>query len=169
MNPRDDSMLHLTTDQTAQLLHAGLSQAMRPIDMLVDRLSDEDGAAWLEQSLRAILTDSELRLLQDNGVTIAEIAAIKLRAKQRAAGAPNHQEHLAAIACYCLAVARGLLSCDQLLSSRSGEEWAELFAGLAGDLPEPWRDMVSRAAERALNVEQNHGDPVISQQRRVRA
>jgi len=152
MNPREDAMLQLTTDQTAQLLHASLSQSLRPIDMLVDRLSEADGGAWLNRSLRQVLDASEIEMLGGTAVSEAAIAAVKSRAKRRLAAAPTHQEHVAALACYCLAVARGLVSCNRLLSSRSGEEWAELFADLAGELPPPWRETVSHAAELALTV-----------------
>lgn len=146
----NEAPLQLTTDQTAQLLAASLSQANRPIDVLVDRLSEPDGETWLSASLQRVLDARDIELLGGTSVSEAEIAAVKSRAKRQLAQATNYQEHVAALACYCLSVARGLVSCNRLLSSRSGEEWAEFFADLAAELPAPWRETVSRAAELAL-------------------
>lgn len=140
----------LSSDQAAGLLQVSLSETARPIDILLERLAEPKGGAWMMKSLSEQLDREELDLLRGENVTESAIQALKHKIKRRLADAKDQQSHLAALVCYCLVVARGLVSCDCLLSSRSPQEWTDFLADLVGVVPVQWRELVLDAAEIAF-------------------
>ena len=108
MTPESTYGRELTSDQTAQLLQVSLTGASRPVDVLVERLSQRDGGAWLQRSLSALLTEQDLQILHDDQPAAETVATLKKRAKRHLDEASDQQSHLAALMCYCLTVARGL-------------------------------------------------------------
>lgn len=143
-DPRD-----LTAEQTAQFLRLALSGS-RPIDHLLRRLEDADGPEWFARALPSSPVGSipdGCRKLAEGPVEITELDLIKRRSKALSMHATYHEEMLAGVAGYFLAVAAGVVHLRRLLSSRPVEELEPIFRDLAALVPEPWATLVKSAAD----------------------
>lgn len=142
----------LTNDQATALLQVGLAGTSRPIDALMDRLSEERDHAWLQRTLSTMFSKTDLAALQSGDADVRTLDAMKQQAKELLSEADSQEPQLAALAGYFTAVAAGLAHHDTLLSSRPGEEWAEMLADMAGLVNNGWRALFAAAAERALRM-----------------
>ena len=121
----------------------------RPIDELIDRLSESDGPRYLEQVLMPGLQRAHgpaLQRLIDRSATLEELITIKQQAKTlHAAGETETQRHIA-MAGYFFAVGTALILYNKLICSRPRAELQPIMLDLATVTPPPLSDIIQRAA-----------------------
>lgn len=132
---------------SAALGRTGESQS--PLLHLKQRLEQADGAAWLEACFArapfAPLRDAAARL-RDGSLTLAELRALKDRAKAGFAPGQAHDLRLASILAYFLAIAAALGAHESCITSQPLAELRALLIDLAASIAEPWSSFLSEAA-----------------------
>jgi hypothetical protein len=125
------------------------SDTSAPLLHLKQRLEQADGAAWLEACFArppfAPLDDAGARL-RDGSFSLAELRALKERAKAGFAPGQPHDARLAAIAAYFLAIAAALSHHELRITSQPLAELRTLLIDLAASVAEPWSSFLSEAA-----------------------
>jgi hypothetical protein len=141
-----------TAAQAAGLLAEGLTGPRRPIDALLDRLYQPDGAAWLEAALGEVMSKPEVAELRSGGCGLGRLIALKERAKTLIADAATERAALGALASYTLCVAAALAQHNAPISSRSMQEWMGVLTEFAGVAPPAWRAQLTSAAAAAMKL-----------------
>ena len=138
-------------EQASRMLRVGLAGPERPIDTLLDRLSDDDGAAWL----RDVLSDGAMAILgavvaarHDETVTVESLTALKEQCKSAVVRRRDPEASLRAMVGYFFAVAAAIDRFGTNISSRGADELAPMLMDLASVTPPDW----SSVFERALSV-----------------
>ena len=129
------------------LLRLGLDQH-RPVDRLIDRLSEADGGSWLESALSWGPMQghcSPRDLLLAGGADLELLKRIKERGKAMVKSAVSNDEQLAGLAGYFFAVAAALRWHGRLIANRARGEVAEILLDLAAVAPQPYQDLLGRA------------------------
>lgn len=144
---------NLGEDQAKRLLTFGLTKGARPVDSLIDRLLAADGATWLAAALAGppFETPEQAPRMLDGTANVAELTAIKERAKAQAAN-KDKQARLSARAAYDLAIASALANYGKLITTQKRAELVSSLTDLGDALPEPWAGMVYRAVERVAGM-----------------
>jgi hypothetical protein len=128
----------------------------RPIDMLLDRLTDPDGAQWFNQSIRR---DSKASVLwpdgrySSHGVTLERMRSLKQHAKV-IAGAGGFESTLRGTGLYFTATGVARVVLDQRISSHDDTVLAPIFADLSEAVPSPWRELFDEAARACASTDQ---------------
>ena len=138
----------LPLDTATELLRLGLSGPRRPVDDLVDRLSEPDGAEWLIRALEDKALGgrgSAVEQLAEGRATIDQLAEVKDRSQRLLRTGPDQDTLLAGIAGYFFALAAALLHHGRALSSRSRDELDPVLLDLATVAPSPFSEMLSDA------------------------
>jgi len=108
-----------------------------------------DGAAWLQACFArppfAPLVDAGARL-RYGSLALAELRALKDRAKAGFAPGQPHDSRLASIAAYFLAIAAALSHHQRCITSQPLVELRALLIDLATSVAEPWSSLLSEAA-----------------------
>lgn len=135
-------------DQASRLLRVGLRGPARPVDRLLDRLAEEDGAKWLH----GVLSDGSLDLLAsatvDRGgadITLDALKSLKEIGKTSAMRADTRDATLRAMVGYFFSVGTGLAMFRENISSRSAEELDPILMDLASVSPPEWSAMFEKA------------------------
>ncbi len=138
-------------EQASRMLRVGLAGPERPIDRLLDRLSDDDGAAWL----RDVLSDGALAILdsvvaarRDRTVTVEALTTLKEQCKSAVVGRRDPEASLRAMVGYFFAIAAAIAVFGTIISSRGADELEPILTDLASVTPPDW----SSVFERALSV-----------------
>ncbi len=143
----------MTNDQATTLLMLGLtSGSSRQIDALLDRISETHVQPWFNRALGDVFDADAITAMLSGDIDIAGVKHHKREAKRQLTEATTQDSRLTALAGYCVTVASALAHHGTLISSRPGEEWTEVCADLAGVVSPEWRDLFTRAAERALRT-----------------
>jgi len=120
-----------------------------PVLHLKQRLEQEDGGAWLRACLAkepfAPLVDAE-RALTAGTLALAELEALKRRAKRGFGPEQPRELRLASIAAYFLAIAAALAHHRARLSSQPLADVRAILLDLATAIDEPWSSLLSAAA-----------------------
>ncbi|MEQ8766797.1 MAG: hypothetical protein RL885_22985 [Planctomycetota bacterium] len=141
----------LAGDRVCLLLAMGLEQPSQPLDLLVGRLIEPDGSAWLSEVLRYGPTATfgpPRRTLVQGTADIRELLAIKEMCKTYFQVAPRSSDRLAALVGYFLTVAAALSHYGELITRQSARKLDEAFWDLTSALPDPWSELASSAVER---------------------
>jgi len=135
-------------DQASRLLRVGLRGPARPVDRLLDRLAEEDGAKWL----RGVLSDDPLGLLAsatadraEAGITLDALKSLKQIGKTSAMRADTRDATLRAMVGYFFSVGTGLAMFRENISSRSAEELDPILMDLASVSPPEWSALFEKA------------------------
>ena len=144
----------LTEVGVTRLLQVGLNKPRRPVNDLVDRLLEPDGAQWLSRILHTgpIATHGlPKELLCDGHATMDQLMAIKGESKELLQGSGGREarggaDRAAALMGYMLAVAAALLHHGQMISSRPRSELDAVLLELADVTPGEWAGLLRRAA-----------------------
>jgi hypothetical protein len=147
---RGISKLHVS-----RLLSLGLSGKREPIDELVDRLRQPDGAPWLRAALaRGPL--SELgpleELLAAGSAKLSQMEELKKRSNALLENPAERDAFLSGMACYFFSIAAALVHHRRLITSQTREKLDPVLKKLARAVPEPWAEllkMVSAPPERS--------------------
>lgn len=119
-----------------------------PVLHLKQRLEQPDGAAWLRACLAkapfAPLADAE-RALVAGPLPLAELEALKGRAKRGFGPEQPRELRLASIAAYFVAIAAALVHHRALVTSQPLAHARALLLDLATAIDEPWSSLLSAA------------------------
>ena len=136
-------------EQASRLLRVAISGPDRPVDDLLCRLAESDGAAWLTEALTAGPVGTfgpPQRVLCEGTLTLDQLLSIKKDSTALAAKAPDPPARLAAMAGYFFAVAAGLAHFGRNTSSRKREQLEPTLLDLAAVTPEVWSKLFVHAA-----------------------
>lgn len=138
----------LTEPQAKRLLALALTKR-RPVDRLIDRLSASDGHGWMRTVLMlpTFTRAGDLTSGLVNGTwSIDRLNQFKNECKQLTGASNDERSRLAGMLGYYLAVATGLASGGRNLSSQPQAELEAVLLDLAEAAPQPWSDLLARAA-----------------------
>ncbi len=133
----------------SRLLRLGLTEQDRPVDELIRRLEEPDGAAWLPRTLAAhagLGDRAQIETFIAPGADLNRLHQLKESGKKSLARHASGDARLAAIALYFLSVAAALRHHQSLICSRPRDEVTAVLLDLAAATAEPWSTMLSEAA-----------------------
>ncbi|MGD9692420.1 MAG: hypothetical protein AB7G17_13365 [Phycisphaerales bacterium] len=141
--------------QATGLLKIGMGRPVRPIDGVIGRLRQRDGASWVdrrvEEALRGALTEglaAPLDLLSGR-LREEDLETVKRWCKKTVARRPEEsEESRGALLVYFLVLAVGAAHLEKRLTQRAGSEVGETLVDLSDALPAAWADVARRGAER---------------------
>lgn len=148
--PASKGALDLTYAEASRFLRLGLSRPDRPVDDLIKRLRQPDGAQWLASALVEVLggsADSPGRKLLDPGTPLVELTQLKERSTDFARRASDSESWLMGMAGYFLSIGAALVHHSSLITSRSRDEVTRTLRQLAETTSPPWSSLLKRAAE----------------------
>lgn len=138
----------ISVDAASRLLKLGLGGRRRPVDDLIDRLHEPDGARWLTQALDAGplegIGDAEAIFLNGEG-GLAKLTAIKERSKVILDRPRDRDERLAGLAAYFLSIAAGLRHHGKVIGGRGREDRNTVLLDIAAAAPAPFSEMLGKA------------------------
>ena len=143
-------------ERLSRFLLLGLRGEERPLDRLIERLSRADGESWFRNALESIPDvkgRSPVEQLAEGWASVQELCAIKDRCKHLRARSSGEEDILVSMLGYFLAVAAALVHHATVISGRSGKDLEPLLLDLATTVPEPWSDLLARAAVEAAGEE----------------
>jgi hypothetical protein len=143
--PYDD----LNQADASRLLHLGLTGPPRPVDQLINRMSTKDGHTWLRKTLETGPTAAfgpPVAQLVEGAATLDQLVTMKQSGKSLAGSSCDDQSTLAAMVCYFFPIASAMVHHGRNICSRSRDELNVTLLDLATVAPEPWADLLSRAA-----------------------
>lgn len=141
---------NLGASDASHLLELGLSGPKRPIDRLIDRLSQPDAFLWLEKNLLsgpAGAFGDPLVYLVEGKATLDQLIAIKQTSKSLLGASPGDEANLTALAGYFFAVAAALVHHQTVICSRPRDEMTTALLDLAAVAAEPWATLLSDASD----------------------
>ena len=148
--PPSGPMSHSTPDRdaTSRLLDLCLPEERRPVDDLIDRLRAPDGASWIGAAIATLARDDEPvdESIVEVPRDMPRLVAIKNTGSRLAGNRVDPEVRMTGIAIYFIAVAAALVHHRELISSRDREEIDGILVDLGDAMPEPWGDLMSRAA-----------------------
>jgi hypothetical protein len=125
------------------------AESSTPIVHLEQRLEQPDGMAWLRSTFErppfAPMKDAGSRLVAGS-LTLAELRALKDRAKAGFSAEQPHEVRLASIAAYFFSIAGALRHHQVCITSQPAAELRVLLVDLAAAVAEPWSSLLSSAA-----------------------
>ena len=149
--PGDESETR-TDAAISKLLGLGLRPSDQPFDFLIERLCAPDGPAWLSSRVDAVFEEPSgwfADHVVSGGVSLADLESLKQSAKSLYHRASSKGTSLLALAGYFLAVAAALVHHGSYISGRDRTEVRTAFLDLADVLPEPWKPVLTAAAEQS--------------------
>lgn len=151
----------LSDRQVVRLLGQGMGTPSRPVAALLTRLSEADGAAWLEETARRLPGSGEATSVAALDERIGRaVGAEGWEARKeackalapRGGGGWDTDEGLAATLGYFVCVGACALWCGRLLSSRGAAEVAPVLLDLGSAVDGPWSTWFGRAALRVQEL-----------------
>jgi len=141
--------------QATGLLKIGMGRPLRPVDGVISRLRQRDGAAWVdrrvEEALRGALSEglaAPLDLLSGR-LQEEQLEAVKRWCKKTVARRPEEsEESLGALLVYFLVLGSAAAHSGKRLTQRAGGEVGDTLVDLADALPPTWAELARRGAER---------------------
>ena len=142
----DPQSAPLSEEAVARLLGLGLSGVSELVQSLCLRLSAPDSADWRRATanrFHAVGSWDELSALP-----LSELSSMKDRGKSQFVASVDHEDRIAALWIYLLAIglAGGLHQSE--ISTRSPAELSQNLLALAEVLPDPWRTPMAVAGLR---------------------
>jgi len=139
----------IDAEHASRLLRVGLRGPSRPVDRLLDRMAEPDGAAWLAR----ILADRSLAVLSAatddetwKTLTPDDLVSLKEVKKTAAVRANSPEATLKALVGYFFSIALALAFFERNISSRGAEELSPALMDLASVTPPDWSSIFERAA-----------------------
>ena len=131
------------------LLRIAVNDKQRPVDLLIDRLTQPDAEHWFNGALQqppAEPTEDLQDLLIRGAADLDQLNARKDAAKKIFGSAREADQRSTGLLHYLLVISAGLEHHGRLLSSQPRGELSAVLLELAMSLPEPWNDFVAEAA-----------------------
>lgn len=137
-------------ETASRMLRMGIEGPPRPIDPLLDRLSKDDGAAWLDAAMAKESLSALAALVgsRDCEASLEELIAIKDAGKAIAAKASSREASLQSMVGYFFSIAAALALHRENISSRTHEDLRPILIDLASVAPPAWSQLFERAISR---------------------
>ncbi|MBX3375955.1 MAG: hypothetical protein KF678_02995 [Phycisphaeraceae bacterium] len=139
----------LSPDLATRMLRLGMVGPRRGVDDVIDRLRTPDGWQWWEGCMSELgegsAADAATRLVKGRADLAFITSAKELHKSRMAAGNPVPQR-LASMAAYYACIAAALVHHKKAITGQSPELLSEALADLAASTPEPWSDLIGKAA-----------------------
>jgi hypothetical protein len=146
--PFDD----LQGDRATRMLRLGVVGPRRGVDDLIDRLRTPDGWQWWETCMGELgegsAKDAAARLVNGEA-DLKFITAGKERHKSTMGAGHSAPTRLASMALYYVCVSAAVVHHARLITGQNPELLSEALADLAASTPEPWSDLIGKAAAAA--------------------
>lgn len=149
--PGDRTTL-LRPQATGHLLRESIAEQRRPVDLVLDRVNEEDGENWVESFVDRWIgneLETDGHTLVVSGLSRTELA----RARERVAAVSKRDGDApspASVLAYFVLNAAALVHTGALLSSRNTGAFCEVFCDLAGMPDKRLRDLFEQAAELSM-------------------
>ncbi|MCH8148208.1 MAG: hypothetical protein IH987_09495 [Planctomycetes bacterium] len=147
----DGSGHDLTYVEASKLLKLGMTVPEHPVDRLVKRLRESDGSEWLTVALRELpeaISGAAENWLLDPSSSLAQIKRFKQRCIDLASKTDSEESWLIAMVGYFFAIAAALAHHGEIISTRKRDEVDGALRELENVVPDPWRAMLTTAAEK---------------------
>jgi hypothetical protein len=139
----------LQGDRATRMLRLGVVGPRRGVDDLIDRLRTPDGWQWWESCMGELgegsAADAAKRLVNGEA-DMKFITAGKERHKATMGAGNPPPKRLASMALYYVCISAAVVHHDKLITGQSAELLGEALADLAASTPEPWSDLIGKAA-----------------------
>lgn len=134
-------------ETASRMLRLGIAGPPRPIDPLIDRLSRDDGSAWLGDALAGDSLSALAALVETPhpAVSLDDLIAIKDASKAVATKAPTRDASLRIMVGYFFSIAAALALHDTNISSRTPDDLRPILIDLASVAPPAWSQLFERA------------------------
>ncbi len=146
---QDSEFANLSELDASRLFQIGLCGPRRPVDALIDRLSQLDGHHWLDSALStgtaSMFEDPENALIRGSA-TLDQLKRMKEEGKSVIKRSRDRETRLNALASYFLAIAAAMVHHRNLICSRRRDELNPVLLDLASVAPGKWSDLLSQAA-----------------------
>ena len=154
MNNATSRMFDIHGSSTAMIDNAtalrtlllGIKGPERPVDELLKRMRQFDGAQWFGYCMTMLFAAPTAAQLAGAAPSIEQLTAMKERHKTIIAEAATFSVSRESLAGYFACVAAALALHKSSISSRPAEEWLPLFIELADAAPPAWRRLFEDAA-----------------------
>ncbi len=126
-----------------------MDEPVRPIDILLERLSRADGAEWLESALQngpASAFGSARTYLADGQASLEQLSFMKQQSKRLLADRQDSPSRLRATIGYFFSIASALAHYQEVITARSSQELRPVLDDLAAVTPPTWSAMFQLAA-----------------------
>lgn len=147
--PTKPSFSDLGGDRATKMLRLGVVGPRRGVDDLIDRLRTPDGWNWWNQCMSELgegsAPDAIARLVKGEATIEFLIQAKELHKTLMAPGNPT-PKRLASMAAYYACLAAALVHHNKMITGQKPELLSEALADLSASTPEPWNDMIAKAA-----------------------
>ncbi|MFZ4574826.1 MAG: hypothetical protein ACOYN0_10545 [Phycisphaerales bacterium] len=129
---------------TSKLLRLGISGPTRPVDELIGRLEQPDGAEWLLRQF----TEPGLGVLADphGACDLPALKAAKESGKKLLGRPGSRDERLRGLLAYFLSIAAALHRFGSNISTRPLSDIEPVLADLATTVPEPWQSVLAHVS-----------------------
>lgn len=139
----------LSGDRATKMLRLGVVGPRRGVDDIIDRLRTPDGWEWWNGCMSELgegsATDAADRLVKGSATIEFLLQAKELHKRLMAAGNPT-PKRLASMAAYYACLAAAVVHHGRLISGQPVEQLSDALADLAASTPEPWSDLIGKAA-----------------------
>ena len=126
----------LSPSRTAHLLGLALSQRERPIDRVIARLREPDGATWVEQAIETVGREMSmpLRAMLLDGAPLEQLRIAKESVKRQSKTAEAEQKMAGTLA-YFLLIATAMARHGKIISAQPTAQVRAVLVGLADCVP----------------------------------
>src|ERR1043165_3099429 len=136
-------------DRATKMLRLGIVGPRRGVDDLIDRLRTPDGWSWWEACMGELgegaAKDAATRLVKGES-TLDFLAKAKTRHKAKLGAGNPSPIRLASMAAYYVCVAAALVHYQKSITGQDAEMLSDALADLAASTPEPWSELLGKAA-----------------------
>lgn len=136
-------------DLATRMLRLGVAGPRRGVDDLIDRLRTPDGWDWWLASMSELgegsSSDASARLVEGK-VDLKFLQGAKELHKARMAQGNPIPKRLASMAAYYACIAAAQVHHKMTITGQNPELLSEALADLAAATPEPWSDLIGKAA-----------------------
>lgn len=139
--------------RATSLLQMGLAGTRRPVDELIERLSESDGTGWFRAAIKrgpfGVRVAASIKQSDKGAERVPDLEtliAAKQESKQLLHRAADKDAWLVGLASYLLAIASAAVHHKSVISATPAEELSGSLLDLATVAPEPWSDLLGRAA-----------------------
>jgi len=153
---RQTDEVELTPGTMTGLLKMGLIEKQRPVDRLLDRLLEVDGADWFSEVIKEepfITVFADPKTMCEGVVERLELKSLKSKGKRMCAPERGPEDRLRGTLAYMLSVAAGLVHRDEYMSSQPTSVIEPVLVDRSASVPEPWSGLFAAAGRVAGSLD----------------
>ncbi len=139
----------ISPDLATRMLRLGVTGPRRGVDDLIDRLRTTDGWQWWESCMSELgegsAKDAAARLVK-GGYDLKQLTTAKELHKSRMGSGNPVNTRLTSMAAYYACIAAAQVHHKKSITNQNPALLAEAMADLAASTPQPWSDLIGKAA-----------------------